>query len=93
MPRLFYVWGHSFELDRNDNWEHMEEICRRFADNDEIWCATNMEIYDYVEGYLRLVYSADGHRIYNPSLFTIWIDVDKVLYEIKPGDTVTVAEK
>ena len=93
MPRLFYIWGHSFELDRNDNWEHMEEICRRFADNDEIWYATNMEIYDYVEGYLRLVYSADGHRIYNPSLFTIWIDVDKVLYEIKPGETVTVAEK
>jgi peptidoglycan/xylan/chitin deacetylase (PgdA/CDA1 family) len=93
MPRLFYIWGHSFELDRNDNWEHMEEICRRFADNDELWYATNMEIYDYVEGYLRLVYSADGHRIYNPSLFTIWIDVDKVLYEIKPGETVTVAEK
>ena len=93
MPRLFYVWGHSFELDRNDNWEHMEEICRRFADNDELWYATNMEIYDYVEGYLRLVYSADGYRIYNPSLFTIWIDVDKVLYEIKPGETVTVTEK
>jgi peptidoglycan/xylan/chitin deacetylase (PgdA/CDA1 family) len=93
MPRLFYIWGHSFELDRNDNWEHMEEICRRFADNDELWYATNMDIYDYVEGYLRLVYSADGHRIYNPSLFTIWIDVDKVLYEIKPGETVTVAEK
>ncbi|MBQ8389120.1 MAG: polysaccharide deacetylase family protein [Clostridia bacterium] len=92
MPRLFYIWGHSFELDRNDNWEHMEEICRRFADNDELWCATNMEIYDYVEGYRRLVYSADGHRVYNPSLFTIWIDVDKVLYEIRPGETVTVGK-
>ena len=92
MPRLLYIWGHSFELDRNDNWEHMEAICQKLADNDEIWYATNIEIYDYVEGYRRLVYSADGTLVYNPSLFPIWIDVDKKLYKIGSGETLKIEE-
>ena len=89
-PRLFYIWGHSFELDNKDNWEHMEEICQKLSGNSEIWYATNIEIYDYVEAYKRLVYSADGTLVYNPSLFSVWIDVDKKLFEIRPGETVTV---
>ena len=90
VPRLFYIWGHTFELDRNDNWDHIEAICKKFAEADDVWKATNIEIYDYVEGYRRLVYSADGHRIYNPSLFEIWLDVDKVLVKVAPGETVKI---
>lgn len=89
-PRLLYIWGHSFELDNNDNWDHIEKICEKLSHNDEIWYATNIEIYEYVEGYKRLVYSADGTMVYNPSLFSVWIDVDGVLFEIAPGKTVTV---
>lgn len=85
--RLFYIWGHSFEFDRKDNWEHIEEICRRLSGNDEIWYATNMEIYEYVEAYKCLVYSADGYRIYNPSVMTVWLDVDGVVYSIPSGET------
>ncbi len=89
-PRLMYIWGHSFEFDRNDNWELIEEICQKLANNDEIWYATNIEIYDYVEAYKNLKYSADGHMVYNPSLFTIWLDVDGKLYSIKSGETIHI---
>jgi len=88
--RLLYIWGHSFEFDRNDNWEHIEEICKKLADNNEIWYATNIEIYDYVEAYKNLHYSADGHMIYNPALFTVYLDVDGKLYSIKPGETIRI---
>ena len=90
VPRLLYIWGHSFEFDLNDNWEHMEEICEKLSNNDEIWYATNIEIYDYVEAYKSLKYSADGHRIYNPTLFTLWLDVDGTLYSVKPGETICI---
>ncbi len=90
VPRLLYIWGHSYEFDRNNNWEHIEEICKKLADNDEIWYATNIEIYDYVESYKSLRYSADGHRVYNPTLFTIWLDVDGKSYGIKSGDTICI---
>ena len=93
IPRLFYIWGHSYEFDRNDNWELIEEICQRLSGNEEIWYATNIEIYDYVEAYKRLVYSADGSMIYNPTLKTVWIDIDGELYSINPGDTLRVEAK
>ncbi len=89
-PRLFYVWGHSFEFDRDNNWDLIENICQKFSGNDGIWFATNIEIYEYVEAYKRLVYSADGLRVYNPTLIDLWIDVDGKLYTIKSGETIVV---
>ncbi len=87
-PRLLYIWGHSYEFDNHNNWGHMEEICKKLADNEEIWYATNIEIYDYVEAFRRLQYSADGYRVYNPTLFTLWLDIHGALHSIKPGETV-----
>lgn len=90
IPRLLYIWGHSYEFDQRDNWNHMEEICEKLANNSDIWYATNIEIYDYVEAYKSLVYSADGYMIYNPTLIDIWIDVDGVVYEIGSGKTLKI---
>ena len=89
-PRLLFIWGHSFEFDKNDNWEYMEEICRKVAGNDTCWYATNIEIYDYVQAYKSLRYSADGRMIYNPTLYTLWFDVDGTLYSIKPDETLRI---
>lgn len=87
VPRLFYIWGHSYEFDRDENWDFMEEVCAKLAHNDEIWYATNIEIYDYVQAYKSLRYSADGTMIYNPTLLTIWFWVDAKTYSIAPGQT------
>jgi hypothetical protein len=89
-PRLFYIWGHSYEFDRNDNWDHLEHICKRLSDNDDIWYATNIEIYDYVTAYNSLRYSADGHIVYNPTLLKIWFVVDGAPYSIEPGETLKI---
>ena len=85
--RLFYLWGHSFEFDNKNNWDHGEAVFKKLSGHDDIWYATNIEIYDYVQAYNSLVYSADGTRIYNPTLKTIWLDIDKKVYEIKSGET------
>jgi len=92
VSRLLYIWGHSYEFDRANNWERIEEICERLCDNDEIWYATNMEICEYVNAYKSLIYSADGHRVYNPTLFEIWIDIDSKLYSVKSGETLIIPE-
>lgn len=90
-PKLFYVWGHSFEFERNQNWEHLDEICQKISGKDDIWYATNMEIYEYVQAYNSLVYSADGTIVYNPTLFDIWFDIDGTMYFIKSGETITLS--
>ena len=30
-PKLFYIWGHSYEFANNNNWERIEEICKNLA--------------------------------------------------------------
>ncbi len=90
VSRLLYIWGHSYEFDRNNNWEHIEKICEKLSSKEDIWYATNIEIYDYVQAYKSLRYSADGHMVYNPTLLTIWLDVDGTLYSVKSGETIRI---
>ncbi len=89
-PLLLYIWGHSYEFDHKNNWEHMETICEKLSGKDDIWYATNIEICDYVKAYHSLIYSADGHRVYNPTATTVWFDVDCKLYFVRPGEEIVV---
>ena len=43
VPQLFYVWGHSYEFEDNDNWEIIENFCKFMADRDDIFYGTNAE--------------------------------------------------
>lgn len=90
--RLFYLWGHSYEFDRDDNWEHMETICEKLSGKSDTWYATNIEIYDYVKAYQSLHYSASGTLVYNPSVQEVWFDVDGKSYCVKPGEMIRITE-
>jgi len=71
--KLLYVWGHSYEFDRDDNWNIIEEFCEYIGGRDDIWYATNIEIVEYMEAARRLIYSADGSIVHNPSAMPVWI--------------------
>lgn len=87
-PRLFYLWGHSFEFDRDNNWELLEDFCKAISNKEDIWYATNIEICEYVKAYDSLVFSADSSVIYNPTLKTIWFDVDGQQFKIESGEEI-----
>ncbi len=43
-PQLFYIWGHSFELDAEYiTWQRFEEFCKLIAFKDDIFYGTNRE--------------------------------------------------
>ena len=87
-PRLFYLWGHAFEFDRDNTWGLLDEICDRLSGHEDVWYATNIEIYEYIAAYKSLVYSADNKIVYNPTVKTVWFDRDGALYKIEPGETI-----
>ena len=64
-PKLFYLWGHSYEFERDDNWEVIEKFCEFMGGREDIWYATNIEIYDYVRAYESLIWSADMSIVTN----------------------------
>jgi len=89
-PRLFYLWGHSFEFDNNDNWDVIENFAKTVSGKDDIWYATNIEIYEYTTAYNSLVTSADGNTIYNPTCTEVFIEIDGKDYSIKPNETISI---
>ena len=87
---LFYVWGHSFEFALDDNWNIIEEFAEVVGNRKDIWYATNIEIVDYQNALKTLKYSADYSMVYNPSSFTVWINVDGQNILIKSGETIVI---
>lgn len=86
---LLYIWGHSFELKTETDWEMMEALVRSLAGNPKIWYATNAEIYDYVSAQRALRISCDETVFYNPSAIPVWVEKDKArIIEIPAGETV-----
>ena len=87
---LFYLWGHAFEFSNNNNWNVIEGFFQKVANNDNVWYATNMEVYDYVTAYKSLVYSADGDLVYNPTLLDVWFKIDGETVFVPAGQTVNI---
>lgn len=89
-PRLFYLWGHSYEFNDHKEWDLLDKICDTLGGHADVWYATNMKIYEYVHAYDSLVFSADGTKVYNPTLMTVWFRTDKQVYSVAPGQTLVV---
>ena len=44
-PKLFYIWGHTFEMDYDSlNWHRLEEFFRLISGHDDIFYGTNTEV-------------------------------------------------
>ncbi len=42
-PIYFCLWGHSYEFDIHNNWELIEEFCKKVSGRDDIFYGTNSE--------------------------------------------------
>lgn len=70
--QLFYLWGHSYEFESDNNWEVIEAFAQKMGGRDEIWYATNMEIYLAQRDFEQLESTADGRAVYNPTVRPVW---------------------
>ena len=43
-PQIFYVWGHAYEFDYNENWDEFEKFCKMMSGRDDIFYGTNKEV-------------------------------------------------
>lgn len=87
-PMLFYLWGHSYEFDMDNNWNVIENFAEFIGNKEDIWYATNTEIFEYIENYKKIITSGDGNLVYNPTNITLYFNVRGKDYKIEPGQTV-----
>lgn len=43
IPMLFYIWGHSYEFDVDDNWDRIEALCQLLGGREDIAYLTNAQ--------------------------------------------------
>ena len=44
-PKIFYIWGHSYEMDAEYiTWEKFESICKKLSGRSDIFYGTNAEV-------------------------------------------------
>ena len=72
--QMFYLWGHSYEFDNDDNWEVIENFAEYIGNREDIWYATNGEIVEYLQWAEQLIFSANGSFVKNPTSVDIYMD-------------------
>ena len=87
-PKLFYLWGHSYEYNDDNNWEVIENFAKKVGNREDVWYATNIEVVEYVTAFDNLVFSVSGDRVYNPSSIDVYICYFGKNYLIPKGETV-----
>lgn len=79
---LLYIWGHSFELDKDDfdRWENIEQICKKLSFKDDVWYATNGEICLYITAVRQAKAAAGG---INPTNIPLYAEKEgkKIIWE------------
>ena len=91
-PKLFYLWGHSYEFNNNDNWNVIEEFASYVGNRNDVWYATNMEIYKYVKAFEALKFSADGKLVNNPTCIDVYMNYMGEETLVPAGKTVAFSE-
>ena len=89
-PMLFYLWGHSYEFERDNNWEIIENFAADIGHRSDVWYATNIEIYDYIDAWNRLRFSMNMKQAYNPTATDLYFTRSGKLYCVKAGETVVL---
>ncbi|MCR5431105.1 MAG: polysaccharide deacetylase family protein [Lachnospiraceae bacterium] len=91
-PLMFYIWGHGYEFKMNNNWDRIEKIAEMLSGRDDTWYATNIEIYDYIDAYKRLIFDSGVTKVYNPTVTDIWFELDDKIFKVSAGETLAMTK-
>ena len=68
------IVGHSYDLDTENLWDTMEEICAAVSDRDEIWKCTNLELVRYLKAMEQV--KITEYSVANESQIALWFAIN-----------------
>jgi len=84
--QLFYVYGHSYSLDMNNDWDTFESFAAKAGKTENIWHATLAEMVEYLYAWRTVRSSAAGNILKNTSHLTLYFVVDGKKAKLGPGE-------
>lgn len=89
---LFFLMGHSFEFDRENNWDLIEAFAEKIGRHNDIWYATNIEIFDYINAYRSVRFNLAQTVAENPTATDVWINKNGKIHMLAAGKTTLLSE-
>lgn len=91
---MLYIWGHSYEFENDHNWDVIEQFGQSIVNSSEVWCATNIQIVDYLTAFQQLQFAVESSFIYNPTDTDIYLFVhnSKRYIIARKGKTTFISE-
>ena len=74
------IVGHSYDLDAENLWGTLEDICAAVAKREDVWFCTNLELVRY----LKAMEQFDGE---NRSSMDLWFEIDGKISVLHPGES------
>ena len=84
-PYLFCVWGHSYEFNDSNSWDVIENLAKFISGKDDVWYATNAEIFDYCDCFKKLIFNAERTLVFNPTHIDVFFEHIGKRFVVKSG--------
>lgn len=88
--KLFTVFGHSYELEYNKNYDKLEKLATLLAGRDDTWYCTFIEYSRYAKAFESLDYDLSRTHARNNSAMPVWVFARGRVTEIPAGEVVAL---
>ena len=88
--KLFTVFGHSYELEYNKNYDKLERLADALAHMEDTWYCTFIEYSRYAHAFASLDYDLSRTHVRNDSALPVWIFANGRVSEVPPGEVIEI---
>ena len=88
---VFFLWGHAYEFELNNDWPALERIFKPLAQKPDVWYCTNIELFDYEAARQRIIIAANRGSACNPSGRPVTLLLDGRPINVPAGQTISLA--
>ena len=82
---VLLIWGHSYEIPRENHWELIEDFCAQMANKEDIFYASMGDIARYVNAISKITTADNGKTLINNSDETVYYLLDGQKCVIEPA--------
>ena len=90
--RVMMIWGHSYEFDTEEKWNHFSTMLNMMGGRQDVWYATCIQVAEYLKAIRRLILSTSMKKIYNPSAIAVWVEANGKTVSIPGGEEISLSE-
>ena len=88
--KLFTVFGHSYELEYNKNYDKLERLADALAHMEDTWYCTFIEYSRYAHAFASLDYDLSRTHVRNGSAMSVWIFANGRVSEVPLGKVIEI---